>query len=396
MKIDMERYKDKLVKHNYEPRGKTSLAIAMLLASPNLMSIPMTGPISASMINTELGRAAASRLSVNDAEARTLAGVPSGEIKYSDFRGKSFDPFIREDVFDKDTPFTLDPECKRIEFEIVAGGGGGGGAAIYDMGGGGTGDWDGGQGSGGGGAGQYKTGSINVTDRNLYLVIGAGGAGGTQSRPSKGVKATYSGTPGERGGNTDIRVGSASGTVLAWVNGGDGGQSASGGAWGGVSGRGGNDGDGNAGGAGVGVGAINSNTYGNNGNGRAGGSGSNITYSDQGLSSLNIYSSRGGNGGQAGNNGGGRDMAQGENEKGLQSCGGGGGKSAAPWGGSPGKGGAASRRRKNDGTWLYYQATHATGYGNGGGGACKAVYSSYTAIAGNGSNGRVIIRQYRR
>ncbi|UKA12801.1 glycine-rich domain-containing protein [Photobacterium damselae] len=374
MKIDMERYKDKLVKHNYEPRGKTSLAIAMLLASQNLKSIPVTGPISASMINTELGRAAASRLSVNDAEARTLAGVPSGEIKYSDFRGKSFDPFIREDVFDNDTPFTLDPECKRIEFEIVAGGGAGAGSHAYT-------NTDSGNGAGAGGAGQYKEGSVNIdsTRRNLYLIVGRGGQRGRGGLCSGNPSSTAEN--GQNGSNSDIRVGSASGTVLAWAQGGYGGKVPEQSAYG-LSGVGGSDGDGNPGGAAVGSGSgINGQT----GSGRAGGSGG----------------ARGGNGGQAGSNGGGQGETPPTGHE-FAGCGAGGGKSAAPWNnGDGGRGGVTTLRAIIGHSWLVRKAEDATGPGNGGGGGCKT--GNWTDMAnadagsgGNGSNGRIIIRQYRR
>ncbi len=379
--------------------GSVAAAVRAIREHGNFRTIPTTN-IAASQINTEIGRPFNYGFSINDPVVRRLAGRPSGQIAFSDFAGKTDNVIIREDWIDSSRAFTLDPLCTKFYFEIVAGGGGGGGAAIYDMGGGGAGDWDAGQGSGGGGAGQFKSGWITVTDRNLYLVIGAGGAGGTQTRPARGhdLRAGYAGTSGEWGGNTDIRIGSAGGTVLAWAQGGEGGHSGSGNAWDGYSGSGGKDGDGNAGGAGFKVTSadVNKNTYGNNGAGGAGGSGSCVPLTDQGYDGLDRYASRGGNGGRAGDNGGGRDMTQGEHKCGIGSCGGGGGKSAAPWGGNGGRGGAASRRSKSNGNWLYYQASHATGYGNGGGGACKAVYSSYNAIAGNGSNGRVYIKQYTR
>lgn len=53
------------------------------------MTLPASGTISMSQINVELGRAATAALSLNDAAARALAGVPSGPIKMSDFYGKS-------------------------------------------------------------------------------------------------------------------------------------------------------------------------------------------------------------------------------------------------------------------------------------------------------------------
>lgn len=385
MKIDMERYKDKLLKQNFEPRNKTSLAIALLLSSANLTTIPLTGPITATMINTELGRAAASQLSLNDPAARALAEKTSGEIKYSDFRGKSIDPFIREDFIDDDTPFTLDPECTRVEYEIVGGGGAGAGGHALTFGA----SNDLSPGAGGGGAAQYKIDGFYVTDRNLYIVVGKGGVRG-RGGLADGNPSVY-GENGGDGTNTEIRIGSESGSILAFA------QAGFGGKVGefkreGYSGAGGDDGDGNKGGASV-VYDANQWNHGNDGNGRAGGSGS--------VCHANAYNggSYGGNGGQAGTNGGGRN--DGSN---IAGCGGGGGLSASPWGGYPGFGGAAWQRVPGgvgDHNWLIRNATNATGFGNGGGGGCKTAQnlemtSQNAGTGGNGSGGRVLIRQYRR
>lgn len=53
------------------------------------MALPTTGPITAALINAELGKAANAPFSLGAADARALAGKPSGQIAYSDFRGKS-------------------------------------------------------------------------------------------------------------------------------------------------------------------------------------------------------------------------------------------------------------------------------------------------------------------
>lgn len=53
------------------------------------MALPTTGRIKFSDINTELGRPAGQPLSWSDPVLRTLAAVPSGPLKLSDFRGKS-------------------------------------------------------------------------------------------------------------------------------------------------------------------------------------------------------------------------------------------------------------------------------------------------------------------
>jgi hypothetical protein len=54
-----------------------------------VMDLPLSGEISASDINDELGRNPTAQFNIGNPEERELAGVPSGEIKFSDFYGKS-------------------------------------------------------------------------------------------------------------------------------------------------------------------------------------------------------------------------------------------------------------------------------------------------------------------
>lgn len=56
------------------------------------MTLPAAGPISASDINVELGRAATDPFDINGAAERALAGVPAGAISFDDFHGKSAVP----------------------------------------------------------------------------------------------------------------------------------------------------------------------------------------------------------------------------------------------------------------------------------------------------------------
>ncbi len=56
------------------------------------MALPSSGPMTASMINVELGRASTAPFSINGAPERALAGKPSGAISFSDFYGKSNGP----------------------------------------------------------------------------------------------------------------------------------------------------------------------------------------------------------------------------------------------------------------------------------------------------------------
>lgn len=53
------------------------------------MTLPASGPISMSQVNTELGRASTALLSMNDSAVRNLAGVPSGAIGFNSLQGKS-------------------------------------------------------------------------------------------------------------------------------------------------------------------------------------------------------------------------------------------------------------------------------------------------------------------
>ena len=56
------------------------------------MTLPLSGPMSANMINVELGRAGTAPFDINGTPERTLAQVPTGIIKFSDFYGKSNAP----------------------------------------------------------------------------------------------------------------------------------------------------------------------------------------------------------------------------------------------------------------------------------------------------------------
>lgn len=53
------------------------------------MTLPASPPIKASDINIELGRAGNAAFDINGSAERTLAGVPSGAISFSDFLGKA-------------------------------------------------------------------------------------------------------------------------------------------------------------------------------------------------------------------------------------------------------------------------------------------------------------------
>lgn len=51
--------------------------------------ISLGGPTTGQSVNLELGKGATDTIAMNDANVRTLAGVPTGPIAFSDFYGKS-------------------------------------------------------------------------------------------------------------------------------------------------------------------------------------------------------------------------------------------------------------------------------------------------------------------
>ena len=59
------------------------------------MTLPASGQIAMSDINTEMGRALTYQFSLNDSDVRALAGIPSGSISLNDFHGKSYIHYIR-------------------------------------------------------------------------------------------------------------------------------------------------------------------------------------------------------------------------------------------------------------------------------------------------------------
>ena len=365
-------------------KRKLSEIINSMRNDPNFRSLPSSGRISASDINTALTRPATSKLSLNDPMARRLAGKPHGIIKYSDFYGKTFEPFLGELIFHEGshTGIVLDPLCVRIEIVVALSGGGGGG-------GGGLRWWSGGDlrqagaGGGGGGAGAL------IRNQNIYVAVnsiidihvGSGGAGGIGGNRHSSLAAN-----GNAGGTTSIYdvTNQSAHKALLTLNGGGGGAGGNSNGW--TGGIGGADGLGGiGGGGGPGIPAGGTSIGGNGGANGSGGGGSGGKWESGGYFT-NVHGGQGGGGGGVGGfYNGDRDMRSG-------GAGGGGGRSPLH-NGNGGQGGCRSDW-KADPYRMY--STAATGLGNGGGGGAPNGYdiTPETGDGRSGTGGYIHVKMY--
>lgn len=330
------------------------------------MTLPASGQISASNINVELNKTSTTMGSLNDSDWRSLAGVASGQISYSNFWGKSsvIAVGVVSQVLTTGTGnWTVPAGVTSINILGVGGGGGGSRKTTANKGG------------GGGGGALITVNSVAVSEGNvIWWTVGTGGAG-------------VNGANGTAGGATEVRFTNSTGTLIftagggggavystgaagaggtrtngsisgATYSGGDGGSGGIGGATtsGGGGGAGGYTGAGGAGGSGAAT-----NTAGANG---AGGGGAGA-YSG---------SSASGTGGIAG--GGGGVGLWGASANGSSS-----GSDSAGGGGSEGTDGHPQ------GTTAVTAGTYRGLWGGGGGGSS---YTTATTI-GSGQRGGVVI-----
>ena len=73
------------------------------------MSIRSSGALPASEINTELGLSSTAQISIGSTATRTLAGVASGAIAFSNFYGKSNSVTAALTISANQTNYTLNP-----------------------------------------------------------------------------------------------------------------------------------------------------------------------------------------------------------------------------------------------------------------------------------------------
>jgi hypothetical protein len=288
------------------------------------MALPSSGAISFANINTELGVASTTTRALNDAAARTLAGVASGAISMANFYGKS-------------NAFSATISSNQTNLNLrtwaLANGWDGSTAATITIG---SGVWIYSTSTG---TPALTTGSFpgGLTIINNGFIAGMGGNGSPNTSP-------YTGLPGGNaislGSNVTINNTNAS----AYIGGGGGG----GGSVQGGGGAGGGSGSGAGAGVGGGAGSAGTNGTGASGGGKGGGAGGGGGgYGGSGKSTVmypgggggRIFAGSGGAGGWQGAGAGGSANAVGGNRTTTAGPAGGGG---GGWGAAGGIGQAGN------------------------------------------------------
>jgi hypothetical protein len=180
------------------------------------MTLPASGAISFSDVNTEILASATAQISLNDSLVRTTFGQTSGSVDMNTGHGKSYVIAGNSGVITSGSSYTLPARSgPKINVIAIAGGGGGGGGSGRTY-------WSGfttGGGGGGSGGAAYATNVTVTPGQTVTFSIGGNGGAGAYNM---GSYAPY-GSDGGSGGTTTVYV---NGNAVAQATGGGGGSKA--------------------------------------------------------------------------------------------------------------------------------------------------------------------------